>query len=68
MCYNILKCKNKIKIVIVKIVGAFIDTTGKVQSQMILMIKQHLNYITPKNTNFEKMFEKSFLNYFCRHH
>ena len=28
--------------------GALIDTTGKVQSQMMLMIEQHLNYNTPK--------------------
>ena len=34
--------------------GALIDTTGKIQSQMMLMIEQHLKYITPKNTKHRK--------------
>ena len=34
--------------------GALIDTSGRVQSQIILMIEQHLNCITPKNTKHRK--------------
>ena len=34
--------------------GALIDTFGRVQSHMMLMIEQHLNCITPKNTKHRK--------------
>ena len=40
-------------------------TTGKVQSQMMLMIEQHLNYNTQETQNIETIFERSFFNYFC---
>ena len=48
--------------------SSLIDTTGKIQSQMMLMIEQHLNYITPKTQNIEKRFKRSFFNYIFRHH
>ena len=47
--------------------GAFTDTSGRVKSQMMLVIEQKLNYITPKNTKIEKRFKRSFFNYLCRH-
>ena len=34
--------------------GALLDITGKVQPQMMLIIQQHLNYITSKNTKHRK--------------
>ena len=42
---------------------SFIDTTVKVQSQIMLMIEQHLDYITKKTQNIEKIFKRSFFNY-----
>ena len=34
--------------------GALTDTSGRVQPQMMLVIEQHLKYITPKNTKHQK--------------
>ena len=44
--------------------GALLDTYGRVKSQMMLVIEQNLNCITPKNTKHRKKILKKLFQLF----